>query len=153
MDELPRRIQVDKLIPAEKAIYDAVGAVEALPADTRLTKAVMLLQDARNAVADFVDGVNAEPVSTTEAPKPTENLRPTVMTFNEGDWLQIAGKGNVFSTTMPRDFEGVLIGQEVTIKGHNYTVANIEMTGILHRNFLTKGKALGLIINGPRKDQ
>lgn len=54
---IPRRIQVDKFTPAEKAIYDAQGAVEAMPADVRLTKAGTLLQQARDAVADFVDGV------------------------------------------------------------------------------------------------
>ena len=42
--------------PAEKAIYDAMQAVEAMPADVRLTDAVTLLGAAQNSVADFVDG-------------------------------------------------------------------------------------------------
>jgi hypothetical protein len=54
---IPRRIQLEKFTPAEKAIYDAVQAVESVGADVRLTRAVMLLQEARNMVADYVDGV------------------------------------------------------------------------------------------------
>ncbi len=45
-------------------------AVEAMPADVRLTKAVTLLGDALNAVADFVDGVDALPAATTPAGEP-----------------------------------------------------------------------------------
>jgi hypothetical protein len=52
-----RRCRIDKFVPAEKAIYDAMGAVEEMPPDTRLTDAVVLLQKARDKVADFVDGV------------------------------------------------------------------------------------------------
>lgn len=53
---IPRRICLDKLSPAEKAIYDAVQAVEQAGADPLLTDAVILLQQARDKVADFVDG-------------------------------------------------------------------------------------------------
>lgn len=53
---LPRRIDVNQHTPAEKAIQDAVAAVEALEADVRLTDAVVLLIQAKNRVADFVDG-------------------------------------------------------------------------------------------------
>lgn len=58
-DDIPRRARIDKFVPAEKAIYDAVQAVEAMAADTRLTDAVVLLQQARSKVADFVDGVTS----------------------------------------------------------------------------------------------
>jgi len=69
MNEVPRRARLDLCSPAELAIYEAMQAVEAMPADVRLTKAVTLLQEARNSVADYVDaqsvtiqlqGVNAE---------------------------------------------------------------------------------------------
>jgi hypothetical protein len=50
-----RRNRVDHWTPAERAIQDAVDAVEAAGADIRLTDAVVLLADARTAVADFVD--------------------------------------------------------------------------------------------------
>ena len=53
-----RRCYVDLWSPAEKAIYDAVIAVEAAGCDPRLTDAVVLLQRAKERVADFVDGVN-----------------------------------------------------------------------------------------------
>lgn len=57
MNEIPRRVRLDLLTPAEKAIYDAMQSVEALPADVRLTDAVNLLHAAREAVADYVDGI------------------------------------------------------------------------------------------------
>lgn len=53
---IPRRAQLEKLTPAERAIYDAVQVVESMPADVRLTDAVILLQAARDSVADFIDG-------------------------------------------------------------------------------------------------
>lgn len=54
---VPRRVCVDLLTPAEEAIRQAVLAVEALPADVRLTNAVILLGRAQESVADYVDGV------------------------------------------------------------------------------------------------
>lgn len=53
--QFPRRNNIDRLTPAERAIYDATQAVEALPADVRLTEAVILLGQARDKVADYVD--------------------------------------------------------------------------------------------------
>ena len=57
---LPRRIQLDKCTPAELAIQNAVWEVEKMGADVRLTNAVILLSEARDQVADFVDGVVTE---------------------------------------------------------------------------------------------
>lgn len=54
---IPRRACLDKLTPAERAIAFAAQEVEAAGADIRLTHAVIKLQEARNLVADFVDGV------------------------------------------------------------------------------------------------
>ncbi len=54
---VPRRNQINKFSDAEEAIWEAVGAVEAAGADVRLTDAVVLLQAARDSVADFVDGI------------------------------------------------------------------------------------------------
>jgi hypothetical protein len=69
MDEIPRRCQMEHWTPAERAIYDAMQAVEAMPADTRLTSAVIKLGDAQNLVADFVDGVQqAQPAPTPSGP-------------------------------------------------------------------------------------
>ena|SRR5579864_2518013 len=54
-DDIPRRVDILRITPAEQAIRAAVIAVENLPADTRLTEAVMLLMEAREYVADYVD--------------------------------------------------------------------------------------------------
>ena len=51
----PRRMRLDLYTPAEKAIRDAVGAVEEAGAHSLLTDAVNLLQQAREKVADFVE--------------------------------------------------------------------------------------------------
>jgi hypothetical protein len=59
--EIPRRICLDRAIPAELAIRLAIAAVEDGPADPRLTDAVVWLSKALARVADFVDGVNPEP--------------------------------------------------------------------------------------------
>src|SRR5574343_921446 len=56
-NEIPRRSRLDQNTPAELAIRAAVDAVEALPADPRLTDAVVLLQEARESVANYVDGI------------------------------------------------------------------------------------------------
>lgn len=52
-----RRHDLTRWTPAERAINDAVQEVEKAGADARLTDAVTLLQQARQKVADFVDGV------------------------------------------------------------------------------------------------
>lgn len=57
----PRRVYQDLHTPAEKAITDAMRAVEDLPPDPRLTEAVALLELARTRVADFVDATAVAP--------------------------------------------------------------------------------------------
>lgn len=52
---IPRRSYMHKWVPAEKAIFDAMLAVEYMPADPILTEAICLLQKARDKVADYVD--------------------------------------------------------------------------------------------------
>jgi hypothetical protein len=61
-NEVPRRIDMLRWTPAERAIYDAMQAVEAMPADMLLTQAVLLLGKAQEAVADFVDSQPSRPV-------------------------------------------------------------------------------------------
>lgn len=51
----PRRQCLYLMTPAELAIYNAVQAVEEVGADPLLTDAVVLLQQARDKVADYVD--------------------------------------------------------------------------------------------------
>lgn len=54
-NKFPRRFCVYLLTPAEKAVYDAVQAVESVGADVRLTDAVNLLSQAREKLADYFD--------------------------------------------------------------------------------------------------
>lgn len=54
--EIPRRVRIDRMTPAELAIRDAVIAVEKAGAHPLLTDAVVLLGQAQAKVADFVDG-------------------------------------------------------------------------------------------------
>lgn len=54
--DIPRRAYLNKLTPAEIAIWNAIQAVEELPADVRLTDAVNLLIKAKDKVGDYVDG-------------------------------------------------------------------------------------------------
>ena len=53
--DIPRRVRMDLMVPAELAIVKAKYAVEDMPADTRLTEAVILLSQAQEKVADYVD--------------------------------------------------------------------------------------------------
>ena len=53
--DIPRRICIDRLTPAETAIRNAVLAVEEAGAHPLLTDAVVLLEQAREKVADYVD--------------------------------------------------------------------------------------------------
>lgn len=57
-DQIPRRARLDGMTGGERAIFAAVREVEEMGVDPRLTDAVVLLQAARDSVADFVDGVN-----------------------------------------------------------------------------------------------
>lgn len=56
MTDIPRRIDLSRMTPAEVAITTALQAIETMAADVRLTEAVILLGKARDRVADFVDG-------------------------------------------------------------------------------------------------
>ena len=54
-NKFPRRSCIYLLTPAEKAVYDAVQEVEKAGADVLLTEAVILLQQAREKLADYFD--------------------------------------------------------------------------------------------------
>ena len=56
-DGIPRRNRIDLLTPVEKAIVDAQYAVESAGGSPRLTEASVLLSQARDAVADHVEGI------------------------------------------------------------------------------------------------
>lgn len=54
-DKIPRRIRLDLLTPPEVALRAALAAVEAMPADIRLTKASTMISLALNEVGQYVD--------------------------------------------------------------------------------------------------
>lgn len=69
--DIPRRARMDQWTATERLIHVAVMAVEEMPADLRLTRAVILLGEARDAVADFVDGV-------VRMPAPSNNVEQLI---------------------------------------------------------------------------
>ena len=69
--EVPRRIRVDRMIPAELAIRNAMHEVEKMVADPRLTEALTLLSRAQDLVADVYDGAAAPPKPQPPVPVPT----------------------------------------------------------------------------------
>lgn len=54
---VPRRIRLDLMTPAETAIHIAMIEVEKAGADVRLTDAIVLLQQAREKVSDYIDEI------------------------------------------------------------------------------------------------
>ena len=55
--DIPRRVRIDLMTPAELAITNAMYAVEEAGCDVRLTEAVVLLRQSRDKVADYYDKV------------------------------------------------------------------------------------------------
>lgn len=53
--KIPRRINMAEWTDAEKAIQNAVNEVEKVGADPRLTDVVVMLSNARNLLADYID--------------------------------------------------------------------------------------------------
>ena len=52
---IPRKIRLDLMTPPEVALRAAMAAVEAMPADTRLTNASVKVGEALALVSDYVD--------------------------------------------------------------------------------------------------
>jgi hypothetical protein len=67
-DDIPRRCRICLATPAELAIRAARDAVESVGADVLLTEAVILLGQALDKVADYVD---AHPEPPAPAPEVT----------------------------------------------------------------------------------
>lgn len=73
---IPRRARIDLATPPEKAIRDALAAVEAAGADVALTDAVTLLGAALDRVADFVDKVPGKRMLPREYVEAEARVRP-----------------------------------------------------------------------------
>lgn len=56
--DIPRRNQIDLYSRAELAIRNAMLAVESMPADVLLTEAVVMLEKAKEKVADYIDSTS-----------------------------------------------------------------------------------------------
>ena len=55
MNDIPRRIRIDLMNPAEKLIYESMLEVEKMGCDIRLTEAITLLSKAKDMVSDVID--------------------------------------------------------------------------------------------------
>ena len=62
---IPRRNRLEENTDAELAIRAVMLAIEAMPADVRLTDAVVLLGQAREKLADYID--TQQPSATYDA--------------------------------------------------------------------------------------
>lgn len=71
--------------------------------------------------------------------------------FTEGEWFKISGRGNVYSAKMPYSIDYSLLNKNVKIEGYEYLVTGVEMTRQLDST-LYKGRPIGLLVRGPRKD-
>lgn len=60
--DIPRRIDINRMTPAELAIRNAIGVVEEAGCHPLLTEAVVLLGRAKEKVADYVDRNNVKPI-------------------------------------------------------------------------------------------
>lgn len=54
--DMPRRAHLDRHTPAEQSLHAALNAVEMLGADPKLTEAVTKLSEAKDLVADWLEG-------------------------------------------------------------------------------------------------
>lgn len=55
METWPRRATLEKMTPAELAIYNAIQEVDKVGADVKLTQAIQKLSEAKDFVSDYVD--------------------------------------------------------------------------------------------------
>lgn len=74
-----------------------------------------------------------------------------MLEFTGGEWFNISGRGNVYSCKMPVDFHDSLMDMEVKIEGNTYVIIGVELHAVRDR-FLRKGRSVGLLIRGPRKE-
>lgn len=86
MSDMPRRSDMSKWVVAEHAIATAMRVVEDMPADVRLTDAIVLLGAALKSVADYVDGIDTRRTVCD----PTEITRLTTETCDLTARLDLA---------------------------------------------------------------
>lgn len=67
-NEIPRRVMLEKLTPEERAIFDLIGKIENLGAHPFLTDVVVLLNEARSKLADWVDQKRVKQMKQVDLP-------------------------------------------------------------------------------------
>lgn len=74
---IPRRSRIDLFTPVETTIWQTIQAVEGLGAHTLLTEAVILLQQAKDKVADYVEleEVGTEALQSSNIQQPSTSTR------------------------------------------------------------------------------
>lgn len=135
MDSIPRRSQLDKMIPVEMAIYDLVQEVEEMPPSPILTEAVNLLQKAREKVADWEDGRIALNSKTNCRKEWDKNAQGGNMLLYKGDPDEFYEfvKGGAFSLVTAHIFSKEVTTRGYTISGtltHNKTEYPLYRAGI-----------------------
>lgn len=146
---IPRRNNLETITPAEKAISDAMALVEKLPADPRLTDAVVLLDKARHRVGDYIDGVDqtsaTPPISTSKelyeaASKPLRHPKLPRKTFLRREVYKL---GEV--TVAYDEAEGFKL---ITPAGMKPSLMSLKMeaTNQLHQN-IARVEFLQLFLN------
>ena len=91
-NKIPRRIRVDLFTPAEKAIHDACYVVEEAGAHPLLTDAVVLLMQAREKVADYVDNTPSR-IDIYEAGKLREIIKDLIAVMTLPKCLHVDENG------------------------------------------------------------
>ena len=56
-NNIPRRNQLNLNIPAEIAIQNAINEIEVLGANEVLTDIVIMLNESKNMLSDYIDGI------------------------------------------------------------------------------------------------
>jgi len=67
MDNIPRRIQMEKMTQEEKDILELIGRVEELGAHPDLTNCVLMLSEAKEYLGHWVDAQLEEAEASNEA--------------------------------------------------------------------------------------
>lgn len=73
-----------------------------------------------------------------------------MLQFDEGEWVYVTGRGNIFVTKMPESFPGNLTYRDVQIQGKTYWVIGVEMQA-KNDTTLHKGRPVGILVQGPIK--
>jgi membrane-bound inhibitor of C-type lysozyme len=140
-----RRNRLDLMHPAERIIFDAMQAIEKLPADTRLTDAQIHLTKAKDLVSDYLDkeGFEGLAASTgegkhfgnTTASGAKQNVKDIVF-WGNGDTFKLISKASSqnegwMKSTKAMEIIGVgCVLQITTQQGSNVAEAAVFVPGV-----------------------